>query len=76
MFRDTFYFQRSPAGFVVDTSGFQPQEASTVEGHRWWPVEEIEASPKNVIPYEVAPLLRGLLDGRSPPAPVQLPWHH
>lgn len=75
-FHDAYYFHRAPAGFTVDMSGFQPQEASTVECHRWWTVEEIEASPKNVIPWEVAPLLRDLLAGRLPPTPVQLPWHH
>ena len=76
MLHDAFYFHRAPAGFTVDTSGFQPLEASTVSGHRWWTAEEIEAAEKNVFPWGLAPLLRELVDGRIPPAPVRLPWHH
>ena len=76
MFHDAFYFHRAPAGFTVDTSGFQPLEASTVSGHRWWTLEEIEAAGQNVFPWKVVPLLRDLLDGRLPPEPVRLPWHH
>jgi 8-oxo-dGTP pyrophosphatase MutT (NUDIX family) len=76
MFHDLFYFQRAPAGFLVDTSGWQPVEASTMSGHRWWTVEEVEAAPKIVFPFELAPLARDLLAGRLPSRPVQLPWHH
>jgi 8-oxo-dGTP pyrophosphatase MutT (NUDIX family) len=76
MLHDAFYFHRAPAGFTVDTSGFQPLELSTVSGHRWWTVDEIEASARTVFPWGLAPLLRELLDGRLPPAPVRLPWHH
>jgi 8-oxo-dGTP pyrophosphatase MutT (NUDIX family) len=76
MFHDAFYFQRAPAGFCVDISGFQPVEASTVSGHRWWTVEEVEASSTNVFPWGLAPLLRELLAGRMPAVPVRLPWHH
>ena len=76
MFHDLFYFQRAPAGFCVDTSGWQPVEASTMSGHRWWTVAEVEAAPKNVFPFELAPLARDLLAGRLPSRPIQLPWHH
>ena len=76
MLHDAFYFHRVPAGFTVDTSGFQPLEVSTVSGHRWWTAEEIEAAEKNVFPWGVAPLLRDLVGGRVPAAPVRLPWHH
>ena len=73
---DAFFFHRAPAGFIVDTSGFQPLEVSTVSGHRWWSADEIEASGSKVFPWRLAPLLRDLVDGRLPPAPVRLPWHH
>ena len=76
MFHDLFYFQRAPAGFCVDTSGWQPVEASTMSGHRWWTVAEVEASPTIVFPFELAPLARDLLAGRLPSRPIQLPWHH
>jgi 8-oxo-dGTP pyrophosphatase MutT (NUDIX family) len=76
MFHDVFYFQRAPAGFAVDTSGWQPVEASTMSGHRWWTVDEVEACPGNVYPFGLGPLARDLLAGRLPATPVRLPWHH
>lgn len=76
MLHDAFYFHRAPTGFTVDTSGFEPLEVSTVSGHRWWTVDEIEATGRKVFPWGVAPLLRDLVEGRLPPEPVQLPWHH
>jgi 8-oxo-dGTP pyrophosphatase MutT (NUDIX family) len=76
MFHDMFYFQRAPEGFCVDTSGWQPVEASTMSGHRWWTVDEVEATPKIVFPFDLAPLARDLLAGRLPSQPIQLPWHH
>ncbi|HEY7100518.1 MAG TPA: NUDIX domain-containing protein [Mycobacteriales bacterium] len=76
MFHDLFYFQRAPEGFCVDISGWQPVEASTMSGHRWWTVDEVEAAPKIVFPFELAPLARDLLAGRLPSRPIQLPWHH
>jgi 8-oxo-dGTP pyrophosphatase MutT (NUDIX family) len=76
MFHDAFYFHRAPDGFAVDTSGWQPVEASTMSGHRWWTVDEVEASPRNVYPFGLAPLARDLLAGRVPARPVRLPWHH
>jgi len=39
-------------------------------------VAEVEAAPKNVFPFELAPLARDLLAGRLPSRPIQLPWHH
>jgi 8-oxo-dGTP pyrophosphatase MutT (NUDIX family) len=76
MFHDLFYFHRAPDGFCVDTSGWQPVEASTMSGHRWWTVAEVEAAPRIVFPFELAPLARDLLAGRLPRRPIRLPWHH
>ena len=76
MFHDMFYFHRAPEGFCVDTSGWQPVEASTMSGHRWWTVAEVEAAPRIVFPFELAPLARELLAGRLPSRPIRLPWHH
>jgi 8-oxo-dGTP pyrophosphatase MutT (NUDIX family) len=76
MFADAFYFVRAPAGFEVDTSGYEEVERATVTGHRWWTVDEVLASAAQVVPWDLGPLLRDLLAGRIPPEPVQLPWHH
>lgn len=76
MFSDSYYFLRAPAGFVVDTSGFQEVEAAAVTGHRWWTVDEIAAAPKSVVPWDLARLVGDLLAGRTPATPVHFPWHH
>jgi 8-oxo-dGTP pyrophosphatase MutT (NUDIX family) len=76
MFLDSFYFHRVLDGFTVDTSGWQPLEASTMSGHRWWSADEVEACHDRVFPFGLAPLLRDLLEGRTPAVPVRLPWHH
>lgn len=76
MFSDSYYFLRAPAGFVVDTSGFQEIEVAAIDGHRWWSADEVAASAAAVVPRDLAPLLRDLLAGRLPARPVGLPWHH
>lgn len=76
VFHDAFYFLRAPAGFVVDTAGFQALELASVEGHRWWTVAEAEAAWRQIVPWRLALLLRDLLAGRIPAEPVRLPWHH
>jgi 8-oxo-dGTP pyrophosphatase MutT (NUDIX family) len=76
LFHDVFFYQCAPDGFAVDTSGWQPMEASTMSGHRWWTVEEVEGTQRKVFPFGLAPLARDLLAGRWPDPPVRLPWHH
>jgi 8-oxo-dGTP pyrophosphatase MutT (NUDIX family) len=76
MFHEVFYFHRAPDGFAVDISGWQPLEVSTMSGHRWWTVDEVEAAPRIVFPFGLGPLARDLLAGRLPGRPVRLPWHH
>jgi 8-oxo-dGTP pyrophosphatase MutT (NUDIX family) len=76
MFQDLYFFHHAPDGFAVDTSGWQPLEASMMSGHRWWTIEEVEAAAGRVIPFELAPLVRELLAGRLPAEPVRLAWHH
>lgn len=76
LFSDSFYFLRAPAGFEVDTSGFQDLESATITGYRWWTAEEVAACATVVYPYGLDALLRDLVAGRLPERPVALPWHH
>jgi 8-oxo-dGTP pyrophosphatase MutT (NUDIX family) len=47
----------------IDTSGFTELEAATIEGHRWWSVEELRDTGETVYPEQAADLLADLLDG-------------
>ncbi|MFD7661904.1 NUDIX hydrolase [Streptomyces sp. NPDC059788] len=75
MFEDVFFLHRA-APYAVDTSGFQEHERASITEHRWWPVDELATTAETVFPYGLPPLLADLRDGRTPSAPVQLPWHH
>jgi 8-oxo-dGTP pyrophosphatase MutT (NUDIX family) len=75
VFRDDFFFHRAGA-FRVDTRGLQRHERSWMLGHRWWTVPELAATTEAVYPSGLAALLEELIDGRIPPEPVRLPWHH
>lgn len=70
---DSFFFARA-AATTVDTSGQETLEQSVITGHRWWATEELDRTADLVWPLGLAALLRRLLAGDIPPAPVRLPW--
>lgn len=74
-FRDDFFHHRV-AGHTVDTSGMERLERQTIDGHRWWSVDELAATDEEVFPLGLRPLVVELLAGRVPRRPVPLPWHH
>jgi hypothetical protein len=45
----------------VDTSGFTELEARTVDGHKWWTVEELRATEETVYPVQLPSLLPSVL---------------
>jgi 8-oxo-dGTP pyrophosphatase MutT (NUDIX family) len=45
----------------IDTSGFTELETRTVDGHRWWTVEELRATEETVYPVQLPSLLPGVL---------------
>jgi 8-oxo-dGTP pyrophosphatase MutT (NUDIX family) len=45
----------------VDTSGFNELEKNTVDGHRWWSVEELRNTDETVYPVQLPTLLPELL---------------
>jgi 8-oxo-dGTP pyrophosphatase MutT (NUDIX family) len=45
----------------IDTSGFTEVENSTVDGHRWWSVEELRDTEETVYPVQLSTLLPELL---------------
>jgi 8-oxo-dGTP pyrophosphatase MutT (NUDIX family) len=45
----------------IDTSGFTDVEHNTVDGHRWWSVEELRTTEETVYPVQLPTLLPELL---------------
>jgi 8-oxo-dGTP pyrophosphatase MutT (NUDIX family) len=46
----------------VDTVGFSDIERDSVDGHRWWSVEDLEATTDRYYPADLADLLRLLAE--------------
>ncbi len=56
-----FFVLRVP-GWEVDTSGFDEIERASVDGYRWWTVEELAGTPERFYPKELPDLLRTLME--------------
>jgi 8-oxo-dGTP pyrophosphatase MutT (NUDIX family) len=52
-----FYLLRVPE-WKIDTTGFDDEEKLTIDGHRWWSAEELDATDETVYPEDLAGLLR------------------
>jgi 8-oxo-dGTP pyrophosphatase MutT (NUDIX family) len=63
-----FFLVRVPAWTVV-TDGFCEAERNSIDGHRWWTIEELETTAEPFYPAELVDLMRRLL----PPAPRTAP---
>jgi 8-oxo-dGTP pyrophosphatase MutT (NUDIX family) len=46
----------------VDTVGFSDIERDSVDGHRWWSVEDLDATTERYYPADLADLVRSLAD--------------
>jgi len=49
---------------AVDTSGFTELEARTVDGHKWWSVDELRASDETIYPVQLPTLLPKVLTAK------------
>lgn len=56
----------------VDTSGLDAEEAGLTRDFRWWAVDDIESSAERFSPTRLRDLLRPLLTGEIPEAPIAL----
>lgn len=56
-----FFVLRVP-GWEVDTSGFDEIERASVDGYRWWSVEELAGTAERFYPKELPDLLRTLME--------------
>jgi aspartyl/glutamyl-tRNA(Asn/Gln) amidotransferase C subunit len=55
--QDQVFFVLRVSAWTVDTSGFEPIEVATVDGHRWWSAAELRATDETYYPPELADLL-------------------
>ena len=54
------FFVLRVAEWQVDMAGMDDDEQRTITEHRWWSVEEIEASAEQIYPADLAKLLRSI----------------
>jgi 8-oxo-dGTP pyrophosphatase MutT (NUDIX family) len=52
-----FYLLRVPV-WEIDTTGFNEVERASVDGYRWWTVEELAGTTERFYPAELPDLLR------------------
>ncbi|GAB3221122.1 hypothetical protein GCM10027447_06340 [Glycomyces halotolerans] len=70
---DHYFFYRAPH-FDAVRDGLEPVELEEFTESRWLTVAEVEAVDPIVFPARVATLLKGLIAGATPQAPVRLQW--
>ncbi|GLY94647.1 NUDIX domain-containing protein [Actinoplanes sp. NBRC 103695] len=63
--QDQDFFLVRVIEWEVDTTGFDQAERDTIDAHRWWSADEIDATDELIYPAELASLLRRLVGGES-----------
>jgi 8-oxo-dGTP pyrophosphatase MutT (NUDIX family) len=71
--RDSFFFLRVPH-FEPVRDRLETVEQAEFTAARWLTLDEVAAADALVFPAKIAVLLKGLLAGSVPVAPVQVPW--
>jgi 8-oxo-dGTP pyrophosphatase MutT (NUDIX family) len=61
-----FFLVRVP-GWEVDTRGFDEVERGSIDGHRWWTIEELESTAERYYPADLPALLRRVVGGAAAP---------
>ncbi|HEY8533868.1 MAG TPA: NUDIX domain-containing protein [Micromonospora sp.] len=57
-----FFLVRVPS-WEVDVSGFGRIERDTIDGYRWWTIDELDTTDERFYPTELPTLLRHMLEG-------------
>jgi 8-oxo-dGTP pyrophosphatase MutT (NUDIX family) len=63
---ETYFMARVPQ-FEVDTTGLTLDEQVSLQGHRWWSIDELQATDEIVWPVGLAELVAAALDGAAWP---------
>jgi 8-oxo-dGTP pyrophosphatase MutT (NUDIX family) len=61
-----FFLLRVPE-WEVDTTGFNDVERGSIDGHRWWTIEELESTSERYYPLDLPALLRRLVGEATAP---------
>ena len=69
--RERFFIARVPH-FDVDSTNWTAQERIDLATHRWWSLEELEATQELYVPSRLVELLRPILGGELPDAPFEI----
>jgi 8-oxo-dGTP pyrophosphatase MutT (NUDIX family) len=69
-----FFLVRVP-GWEVVTDGFDAAERDSIDGHRWWTIEELESTGDRFYPVDLPGLLRRLLRDGPPADPARTRTH-
>jgi 8-oxo-dGTP pyrophosphatase MutT (NUDIX family) len=57
------FFVLRVAGVEIRTDGFDAVELASIDGHRWWFMDDLVASGEQFYPEELPELVRGILGG-------------
>jgi ADP-ribose pyrophosphatase YjhB (NUDIX family) len=68
---ERFFLIRVPT-HDVDTTGFEPGEATVIREFRWWSIDDIRDSSERFSPSSIANLLTPLLRGDSATLPIEV----
>jgi 8-oxo-dGTP pyrophosphatase MutT (NUDIX family) len=67
-----FHVVRAPTGTTIDTGGFTDVEQRSLDGHRWWSVDELQATVDTIYPLDLAVRLEALLRDGPPDELIEL----
>lgn len=59
------FFALRVSAWQVDTAGFNQIERNSIDGHRWWSVDALEAADERVYPPNLAEVVRRVLTVRE-----------
>jgi 8-oxo-dGTP pyrophosphatase MutT (NUDIX family) len=65
-----FFLVQVPAWDVV-TDGFDEVERNSIDGYRWWTLEELESTAERFYPVDLPVLLRRVLGAGGPELPAE-----
>jgi len=60
------------ANFELDASNWTDEERIDLAAHRWWSLDELEATQELYVPSRLPELLRPILRGELPDAPFEI----
>jgi len=69
--RESFFICRVPH-FDIDDANWTDLERVELNEHRWWSLDEIEATDELIVPSRLVELMRPILRGELPDAPFEI----